>query len=161
MRIIGLYLILAFSLISNDSKPSSKEIFQENKEKQGFINFSQAQEYFQIQNYKACIQKNHDFLLLYPEHPLKIKVLKLMSEAYWMDDQSLKSISVDEMIYKEYPTIEEGLISYLEAAKKYLKIGKIGHSKKILLEIKDQMYSKKISKDAEIELEQIKILDIE
>ena len=63
------------------------------------------------------------------------------------------------MVYRENPTTEDGLVSYLEAGKKMLLIGKSKEGKRILDTVKNQLYSSKIAKDAEIELKQNAILE--
>lgn len=161
MKYIIVLITILSGLLASEDKSSMKEVFKENRISQGNLYFEQASKYFSEKNYKACIEKNRDFLLLYPNHQSRMKVMKLLSEAYWEDDQSLKSIETDIEIYRNYPTIEEGLNSYLNAARKYIKMGRVKKGKKILETIQNQMYSKKLAKDAEIEIEQIKILEIE
>jgi hypothetical protein len=161
-----LFLLIFPSLISlgihaADSKETPIEVFKKQRILQGEMHFSKAQEYFQNRNFKASSEKVLDFLLIYPDHPQTLSSLKLLSDSYFMDDQLEKSIQVDLKIYRENPMIEEGLISYFQAAKKFVKIGRKEDAIDMFLFIARQMYSKKIAKDAEIELEQIKILDVE
>lgn len=161
-----LFLIILPSLVSlgiqaADSKDNPIEVFKKQRILQGEMHFYKAQEYFQNRNFKASSEKVLDFLLIYPDHPQTLSSLKLLSDSYFMDDQLEKSIQVDLKIYRENPMIEEGLISYFQAAKKYVKLGRKEDAVDMFLFISRQMYSKKIAKDAEIELEQIKILDIE
>jgi len=144
-----------------DSKETPIDVFKKQRMLQGEMHFAKAQEYFQNRKFKASSEKVLDFLIIYPDHPQSLGALKLLSEAYFMDDQIEKSIQVDLKIYRENPMIEEGLISYFQAAKKYVKLGKKDDAIGMYLFIARQMFSRKIAKDAEIELEQIKILDIE
>ncbi|MCB1179574.1 MAG: hypothetical protein KDK36_18490 [Leptospiraceae bacterium] len=134
------------------------EVFKDQRISQGEIVYSQAVDYFKERMYKSCIEKSLDFLVLYPKHNLQLPVLKLLSEAYYKDEQLDRSIRTDIKIYKEYPTTEDGLESYLEAARKLLKTGRRKDAKSVLEEIKGQMYSYKVAKEAEIELNQLKIL---
>ena len=160
LKIIFLFL-LSVSIFSADSKETPVEVFQKLRIRQGEMHHSKIQEYFQNKKFKAAIEKSLDFLLVYQEHPLTLSCLKYLSESYRLDDQYEKSIEVDLKIYRENPTLEEGLYSYLQVAKKYVKMGRKEEAIDIFNFITRQMYSKKLSKDAEIELEQIKILDTE
>ena len=69
------------------------------------------------------------------------------------------SIRTDLLIYRENPTTEDGLTFYLDAGKKMLVVGRLKEGKKILENVKNQLYSSKIAKDAEIELKQNTILE--
>jgi TolA-binding protein len=158
---IILVLLFTVSLYSADSKDSPIEVFKKQRSQQGELHFSKAQEYFQNRKFKASIEKVLDFLYVYPDHSQTLNAMKLLSESYLMDDQIEKSIQVDLRIHRENPMIEEGLIAYLQVAKKYVKMGKKDEAIDIFGFITKQMYSKKVAKDAEIELEQIKILDSE
>lgn len=159
-KIILLFLF-SLSIYSAEPKETPVEVFQRLRIRQGEMHFSKIQEYFQNRKFKAAIEKSLDFLLVYPEHPQTLSCLKYLSESYRLDDQYEKSIEIDLRIYRENSTIEEGLTSYLQAGKKYVKMGKKDEAVDIFNFISKQMYSKKLSKDAEIELEQIKILDME
>jgi hypothetical protein len=162
MIIFYIGLIVGFSLFSAETLEESPiETFKSQRVLQGEIFFQQSQKYFSEKMYKSCIEKSLDFEILFPKHPLKLANLKLLSQAYWMDDQLEKSIQVDLKIYREFPTIEEGIVSYFEAAKKLIRIGKKLEGRKILEKIKNEMYSYKVAKDAEIELLQLKILQDE
>ena len=156
-----LLIFISLSIYSADSKESPIEVFQKQRIRQGELTYSKSQEYFQTKKYKACIEKILEFLIIYPDHPLVLSSQKLLSEAYMMDDQIEKSIQVDLKIHRENSMLEEGLISYLFAGRKYVKMGKKDEAIDIFNFIIKQMYSKKLAKDAEIELEQIKILDME
>ncbi len=148
--------LVLFSQSKNGDDPV--EVFKEQRASQGEIIFAQAQDYFKQKLYKSCIEKTQDFLILYPKHTSRLAVLKLLSEAYYKDEQLEKSIQTDYKIYKDYPTVEEGLISYFEAARKLLKTGRKEEAVDILEKLRTQMYSYKLAKDAEIELNQLKIL---
>ncbi len=163
MKLILFLLIFFISsgIQAADSKETPIEVFKKQRILQGEMHFLKAQEYYQNRNFKASSEKVLDFLLIYPDHPQTLSSLKLLSDSYFMDDQLEKSIQVDLKIYRENPMIEEGLISYFQAAKKYVKLGRKEDAVDMFLFITRQMYSKKIAKDAEIELEQIKILDVE
>lgn len=159
-------LILLFgSLVLNflgsvELQETPKEVFKVQRIEQGNLFYEQAKKYFEEKLYKSCIEKALDFQILFPKHPLKLQNLKLLSQAYLMDEQWEKSIQVDLKIYREFPTIEEGIVSYLDAAKKLIKLGYIEEGKQILEKIKTEMYSYKVAKDAEIELNQLKILEM-
>jgi tetratricopeptide (TPR) repeat protein len=154
MRFFTLILYLTLSL-------SASDVYKEQRILQGELYISSAEEYYTDRLYPACIEKLSEFLFLYPNHPNQYKGLKLLSQAYLKNDQIEKSIEIDLKIYREFPTSETGLISYLDAGKKLILTGRIEEGKKILEEIKTQLYSYKIAKDAEIELRQMEVLKFE
>jgi hypothetical protein len=160
MRYLYFLVFLGFSLLGAD-KPEENptETFKAQRVLQGEIFFQQSQKYFSEKMYKSCIEKSLDFQILFPKHPLKLANLKLLSECYLMNDQWEKSIQADLKLYREFPTIEDGVVSYFEAAKKLIRIGKRTEGIRILEKIKTEMFSYKVAKDAEIELIQLKILD--
>ncbi|HRG45533.1 MAG: hypothetical protein KBF99_09315 [Leptospiraceae bacterium] len=121
--------------------------------------FLKASEQFKDGNYKSCIDKINEFLFLFPGHSATLKSLKLLSIAYKKKDMLDDSIKVDLLIYRENPTTEDGLTSYLDAGKKMLMVGRSKDGKKILENVRNQLYSSKIAKDAEIELKQNQILE--
>ncbi len=123
------------------------------------LRYKVAEEYFNNGFYSASIKKITELLYLFPKHPLELKSLQLLSQAFKKNDQLAESIDVDLEIYRKYSTTEDGLIAYLDAGKKIAKVGDIEKAKKILEEIKLQVYSSKLAKDAEIELEQLEILE--
>ncbi|HNI25779.1 MAG TPA: hypothetical protein PLJ29_05430, partial [Leptospiraceae bacterium] len=98
--------------------------------------------------------------ILFPGHPWTVKAQKLLSQAYEKNEQWDKSVQVDLKIHKENSSLEEGLSSYLDAAKKMAKMGKTAKAVEILEYLKAQMYSNKLAKDAEIELDQMRILGL-
>ncbi|MCX7998399.1 MAG: hypothetical protein N3A69_05530 [Leptospiraceae bacterium] len=151
---------LSVSQFAKENLPEGpKEVFKSQRIEQGNLVFEQAKKYFDEKLFKSCIEKALDFQILFPKHPLKLQNLKLLSQAYLMDEQWEKSIQTDLKIYQEFPTIEEGILSYMEAARKLIRLGKIEEGKQILEKIRIQMYSQKVAKDAEIELNQLKILE--
>lgn len=135
------------------------ETFKQQRLSQGELQYSKAVELFKDGHYRACIDKINEFLFLFPGHPATLKSLKLLSLSYQKNDQFEDSIQTDLFIYRENPTTEDGIVSYLDAGKKLLFVGKVEMGKKILEEIKNQLYSSKIAKDAEIELKQNEILE--
>lgn len=155
-------IILFFAvtiLYAQTTNDNYVEAFREQRLKQGDIFLSKATDFYKDGNYKACIDKLNEFLFLFPGHPSTLKSLKLLSLSYKKRDQIEESIRTDLLIYKENPTTEDGLTSYLDAGKKLIMIGKSKDGKNILENIKNQLYSSKIAKDAEIELKQNKILE--
>ncbi len=156
-----LVLVIANAVDSSENQTEDpKEVFKSQRIEQGNLFYEQAKKYFDEKMYKSCIEKALDFQILFPKHPFKLQNLKLLSQAYLMDEQWEKSIQTDFKIYKEFPTIEDGIVSYFEAAKKLIKLGKIKEGKHILEKIKSEMYSYKVAKDAEIELNQLQILEM-
>jgi hypothetical protein len=135
------------------------EIFKTQRQSQGEMYFLKASEQFKDGNYKSCIDKINEFLFLFPGHSATLKSLKLLSIAYKKKDMLDDSIKVDLLIYRENPTTEDGLTSYLDAGKKMLMVGRSKDGKKILENVRNQLYSSKIAKDAEIELKQNQILE--
>jgi hypothetical protein len=159
MRYILFFLIaLQFLWGAEPTEERPVEVFKSQRMQQGEIFFEQSQKYFDEKMYKSCIEKSLDFLILFPKHPLKLANLKLLSEAYLMNDQWEKSIQVDLKIHREFPTIEDGISSYLQAARKMIRIGRRAEATRILERIKSEMFSYKLAKEAEIELNQLKIL---
>lgn len=154
-------LLLVFCQLSFAQTVSDnyKETFRQQRLNQGELHFSKASEFYKNGSYKACIDKLNEFLFLFPGHPATLKSLQLLSKAYHKNDQIEASIQTDLLVYQENPTTEDGLVSYLEAGKKLLVVGKIREGKKILETVKNQLYSSKIAKDAEIELKQNSILE--
>ncbi|MCX7999652.1 MAG: hypothetical protein N3A69_11995 [Leptospiraceae bacterium] len=158
-----IYLMSFFffsSFAAENIQESPREVFKSQRIEQGNLIFEQAKKYFDEKMFKSCIEKALDFQILFPKHPLKLSNLKLLSQAYLMDEQWEKSIQTDLKIYREFSTIEDGINSYLEAARKLIRIGNTEEGKQILEKIKTQMYSQKLAKDAEIELNQLKILEM-
>ena len=135
------------------------EIFKTQRQSQGEMYFLKASEQFKDGNYKSCIDKINEFLFLFPGHSATLKSLKLLSIAYKKKDMLDDSIKVDLLIYRENPTTEDGLTSYLDAGKKMLMVGRSKDGKKILENVRNQLYSSKIAKDVEIELKQNQILE--
>lgn len=155
-----LFVWVSFTLYAVEEKiETPKEVFKSQRLEQGNLFYEQAKKYFDEKMYKSCIEKSLDFQILFPKHPLKLQNLKLLSQAYLMDEQWERSIQIDLKIYREFPTIEEGILSYFEAARKLIKLGNIQEGKQILQKIKSEMYSSKLAKDAEIELKQLQILE--
>ena len=154
-------LLTSQFVIAQTSSDNYTETFRLQRQNQGEMYFTKANELFKDGNYKACIDKINDFLFLFPGHPATLKSLKLLSNSYKKRDQLDESIKTDLLIYREYPTTEDGLTSYLEAGKKMLMVGRLKDGKKILENVKNQLYSSKIAKDAEIELRQNLILEEE
>lgn len=134
-------------------------VLKEQNLRQGRIRYKVAEEYFNDGFYSASIKKITELLYLFPKHPMELKSLQLLSKAFKKNDQLVESIHVDMEIYRKYSTTEDGLNAYLDAGRKTVKIGDIEKAKKILNEIKHQVYSSKLAKDAEIELEQLEILE--
>jgi hypothetical protein len=166
MRTIIIILLLSSSLMGVGvvvvvEQENPIEVFKKQRVTQGDIFFSQAQNFFNDKLYTSCIEKILDYLVLFPSHPSTVKAQKLLSSAYQFNDQWGKSIEVDLKIYRENPTIEDGLTSYLDAARKLSRIGQISKAKPMLENLKTQMFSVKVAKDAEIELNQWKILEME
>lgn len=147
------------SNLAQVSRDSQTETFRQQRQSQGEMHFSKASELFKDGNYKACIDKINEFLFLFPGHPATLKSLKLLSISYKKKDMLDDSIRTDLLIYRENPTTEDGLTSYLDAGKKMLMAGRLKEGKKILENVKNQLYSSKIAKDAEIELMQNLILE--
>ena len=160
MKIL-IILLMAFTqgFLAETGADSYKETFKQQRSTQGELNFSKASEHYKSGQYKACIDKLNEFLFLFPNHPATLKSLQLLSQAYQKNDQIDASIQTDLLVYRENPTTEDGLVSYLEAGKKMLLIGKSKEGKRILDTVKNQLYSSKIAKDAEIELKQNAILE--
>lgn len=160
MRIL-LILLMSFSLnVAAAEKESPTEVFKAQRISQGEIFFDQATQYYQDKMYETCIEKLLDFQILFPGHPWTVKAQKLLSQAYEKNEQWDKSVQVDLKIHKENSSLEEGLSSYLDAAKKMAKMGKTARAAEILEYLKTQMYSNKLAKDAEIELDQMRILGL-
>lgn len=151
---------LCSSFAAESTQESPREVFKSQRVEQGNLIFEQAKKYFDEKMFKSCIEKALDFQILFPSHPLKLSNLKLLSQAYLRDEQWEKSIQTDLKIYREFPTIEDGISSYLEAARKLIRIGNTEEGKQILEKIRTQMYSQKLAKEAEIELNQLKILEM-
>lgn len=147
------------SLPSFGQAVTENETFKKQRQVQGDLYISKSSEFYKDGQYKACIEKLNEFLFLFPGHPSILKALKLLSASYKKNDQLEESIQTDLLIYRENPTTEDGLVSYLEAGKKMLLVGKTKDGKKILEHVKNQLYSSKIAKDAEIELKQNSILE--
>jgi len=155
-----LILIFLNSILFAEGEPSSpKEIFKLQRIPQGEILLTQANAFYEDKNYHAAIEKLIDFLILYPSHSSRTKAMKLLSQSYQFNDEWEKSVEIDMKIYRENPSIEDGLTSYLEAAKKLCKMGRENKAKTILEKLKTQMYSNKVAKEAEIELVQLEILE--
>ncbi len=161
-QFVFLFLLIAAQFIfAQNGSDNYTETFRLQRQNQGEMYFSKASEFFKDGNFKACIDKINEFLFLFPGHPATLKSLKLLSNAYKKKDLLDDSIRTDLLIYREYPTTEDGLTSYLEAGKKMLMAGRVKDGKKILENVKNQLYSSKIAKDAEIELRQNMILEEE
>ncbi len=154
------YLFLFICLQASFAQtPVDVDTFKQQRQIQGNLFLSKSTEFYRDGNYKACIEKLNEFLFLFPGHPATLKALKLLSASLKKNDQIEESIKTDLLVYRENPTTEDGLISYLEAGKKMLIVGKTKEGKKILEHVKNQLYSSKIAKDAEIELKQNSILE--
>jgi TolA-binding protein len=156
---ICLFILICSHSILAQTSDNYTETFKQQRQNQGEIHFSKAYDFFKGGQYKACIDKINEFLFLFPGHPATLRSLKLLSLSFKKNDQLEDSIETDLIIYRENPTTEEGLISYLEAGKKLLVVGKLEEGKKILENVKNQLYSSKVAKDAEIELKQNTILE--
>jgi TolA-binding protein len=135
------------------------KVFGKQRYIQGLFSYQRSLTYFKDGLYEPCVEELKIFTQLYPDHPETINALKLLSHTYIKMDDLEKSIQVDYRIYKENPTTEAGLSSYLEAAKKHISIGNPAEGKVILEKVKGQMFSSKLAKDADIELRQLQILE--
>ncbi len=135
------------------------KVFGKQRYIQGLFSYQRSLTYFKDGLYEACVEELKIYTQLYPEHPETINALKLLSNTYIKMDDLEKSIQVDYRIYKENPTTEAGLSSYLEAGKKNISIGNSSEGKVILEKVKGQMFSSKLAKDADIELRQLQILE--
>lgn len=136
-------------------------VFKEQRISQGEKHFEIAMDLFKDKKYKESIVRLNDFLFLFPGHPSTLKSLKLLSLSQKKSNQYYDSIKTDILTYKEFPTTEDGISSYLDAGKKLFYIGRNKEAKDILEIVKNQMYSSKIAKEAEIELKQHQILEEE
>lgn len=165
MKLISILILLScFSLQAQtvvDPIPSYVSIFKEERRKLGEVYYEKATEFYKDGFYTACIDKINEFLYLFPKHPAVLRSLKLLSLSYYRNDQMEESIKTDLYIYREFPTIEDGLSSYFDAGKKMLAMGKLKEGKRILEVVKSQPFSTKVAKDAEIELKQYSILEEE
>ncbi|HMV41635.1 MAG TPA: hypothetical protein PLP33_09735 [Leptospiraceae bacterium] len=159
LSILLVSYLFNFGLFSQAASDNYVEVFKGQRVQQGELFYNKALDFYKDSNYKACIDKLNEFLFLFPGHPATLKSLKLLSLTYKKRDLIDESIRTDLLIYKENPTTEDGLTSYLDAGKKLLMIGRAKEGKNILENIKNQLYSSKIAKDAEIELKQNKILE--
>ncbi|MEM7180629.1 MAG: hypothetical protein AAF518_06940 [Spirochaetota bacterium] len=134
------------------------KVFGRNRYEQGVTSYKKSYEYFLDGFYDTCIEELNIFVQLYPRHPYLIKALTLLSKVYRQNNELEKSIRIDLKVYRESPTTEDGLNSYLQAGKKSISVGEYSRGRKILQEVKNQMYSSKLAKDADIELRQLRIL---
>jgi hypothetical protein len=161
MKIVACLAFLCFLIKPGFAQTSDNQAdtFKQQRLSQGELHLSKAAEFYKDGQFKNCIDKINDFLFLFPGHPSTLRALKLLSLAYKKNDQIEESIRTDILIYRENPTTEDGLVSYLDAGKKLLIVGKLKEGKKILEIVKNQLYSSKIAKDAEIELKQNAILE--
>ncbi|MDX1959454.1 MAG: hypothetical protein SFU98_12825 [Leptospiraceae bacterium] len=158
-RLILILILMNIGLFAETDSKSPIEVFKAERIPQGDIFLSQAKNYYADKEYHQAIEKLIDFIILYPNHPEKLKAQKLLSLAYQFNDEWEKSVEVDMKIFRENPTVENGLSSYLDAARKLVKMGRETKAKSILESLTKQMYSNKIAKEAEIELVQMKILE--
>lgn len=134
------------------------QVFGKNRYQQGITSYEKSTQYYLDGHYDTCIEELNIFAQLYPRHPYLIKALSLLSKVYQKNNELEKSIHIDMKIYRETPTTEDGLIAYLNAGKKSVSVGKFQKGRKILETVKNQMYSSKLAKDAEIEIRQLQIL---
>lgn len=156
--IIIICLFFAYSIISQEKEPESiPEIHSIERNKQGEVYLSKAFEYYKDGNYKACIERILEFNYLFLKHSSYLKSMQLLSRAYKKDDQIMKSIQTDIQIYRDFPVTEDGLNSYLNAGRKLVLTGQREEAKKVFEELKKQLFSYKISKEAEIELNQLEL----
>ncbi|MCB1158648.1 MAG: hypothetical protein H7A25_06775 [Leptospiraceae bacterium] len=135
------------------------KIFGEQRYWQGVYSFNKANEYYKDGLFDACIEELKVYSQLYPKHPSQLEALQLLSQAYVKNDDLQKAIEVDLKIFKDNSTTESGLSAYLEAARKSITIGNTKKGREILEYVKNQMFSSKLAKDADIELRQLDILE--
>jgi TolA-binding protein len=159
---VRLFLLLfSVSNLIFAQEANYKAVFSEQRLAQGEKHIEIALESFKDKRYQDSISRLNDFLFLFPGHPSSLKALKLLSQSYKKNDELESSIQTDLKIYRENPTIEDGISSYLDAGRKLLLSGRHKEGKKILEHVKTQMYSTKLAKEAEIELNQYRILEEE
>ncbi len=153
------FLILFFGSSLFSQEAGFVANFKEQRLAQGEKHYEIAVELIKDKKYKECIDRLNDFLFMFPGHPSTLKSLKLLSLAQKKSLSFRDSVQTDYLIYRENPTTEDGISSYLDAGKKLFFIGKIREGKSVLETVKNQMYSSKLAKEAEIELKQNQILE--
>ena len=143
--------------------PVLSDNFQEQK-KQNYIMhgtslFRKARDSFNKNYLKNTVTTIREFLLLYPDHPDRMEAMKLLSQSYKKAGLYARAIKIDTEIYLENPATEDGIRSYLSAAKSYFKIGETGKARYILESIKGQDYISSLAEDADLELKIMNILN--
>ncbi len=155
------FTLIFFTLILISGEADFVPVFKEQRTSQGEKHYEIAMDLYKDKKYKDVISRINDFLFLFPGHPSTLKSLKLLSLAQKKSNLYYDSIKTDSFTYREFPTTEDGIASYLDAGKKLFFIGRNKEAKDVLEIVKTQMYSSKLAKEAEIELKQHQILEEE